>query len=637
MMNGTRTVTDNNGIDSVIGGGGDEMFLTLVGKVDEEGLINDLFKRGVNDWNAFVELISNCIDAHSRNAIVNETDKSFRLNDDGDGMDEENLARMWNLFGSNHKEDRSIGFMGLGSKAGLAQLSEKKETVEVHTRAEGGKYLKVIAPFGKIFKKKKWKGQIVMTKMTHEDIKTFKEERTRSETATGTTIILPKNEKIVEILNNIFRETKTLPFKERLDVTLGRFSGFSMEYNKQGTPPQTLKLWNPLGGGNHEYYNGIRHIPISFYTDIDHPTKIYYVATFEGKELYCKRTKDGRVYNEPSEYSHNSRHQKILDGETTFRIGHRKDKEYFDLDKPELPFGKAVGLSPYEKGFFLERDPSTGKKRTADLEELPKMHLIRNRFQIGSIPFEGYGTYKGAGDHGQHAPGQRHRTRCELHYNPLSIQDNPSDICMGIQSIKNQYDPTNFPEELRRLCKYLRNKVVDENWAYFKKVTTEHKTAQRKRRVAATLKKIQSPLFVWARRRNVKHMSDQFRDILTKKNSEIFHDASDGSTSSTSDISYQDGASFSSDQDEKASDTPDQDDKASDTSDQDETCKTGSVEKINDKVIQLLNVNRWTNETQANAIIKAFYEALAPYHVDDDKLCTHGNMKGECSQANCEN
>ena len=47
-----------------------------------------------------------------------------------------------------------------------------------------------------------------MTKMTHEDIKTFKEERTRSETATGTTIILPKNEKIVEILNNIFRETK---------------------------------------------------------------------------------------------------------------------------------------------------------------------------------------------------------------------------------------------------------------------------------------------------------------------------------------------------------------------------------------------------------------------------------------------
>jgi hypothetical protein len=60
---------------------------------------------------------------------------------------------------------------------------------------------------------------------------------------------------------------------------------------------------------------------------------------------------------------------------------------------------------------------------------------------------------------------------CALEYCPISRNDNPQDLVIGIQECKTQFNYANIPKNLLNLLAHMRNKKANEIWEYFKELT----------------------------------------------------------------------------------------------------------------------------------------------------------------------
>ena len=171
MMNSTHTVTDNNGIYSVIGGGGDVRVFESGGVIDEGGFINNLTKKGFTKNRCLAELIGNSDDAEATKCqLIVECDK-IKIIDNGWGMyngnisseDTEdgpsNLHNMFSMYRENHRNKKKTGTSGIGAKAALYNLS-KGLTCYVYTRTEHGEYRMAKIPWPDIIEQGKWTGLV---------------------------------------------------------------------------------------------------------------------------------------------------------------------------------------------------------------------------------------------------------------------------------------------------------------------------------------------------------------------------------------------------------------------------------------------------------------------------------------------
>ena len=107
--------------------------ITYSGSYDESGIIKGFFRKGFTDNHCINELYANTIDAKSKNVFNIINDDNIKIVDDGIGMDRSGLQQMFNLYGSNHSTEKSLGVSGLGTKAATAILG-KKTQVEIFTK-----------------------------------------------------------------------------------------------------------------------------------------------------------------------------------------------------------------------------------------------------------------------------------------------------------------------------------------------------------------------------------------------------------------------------------------------------------------------------------------------------------------------
>ena len=82
---------------------------TLIGSINEGGLIKDLDKRGFSNFQCLCELLANSIDAKATEITFNIDSRYIKLIDNGKGLSMDNLKTMWSLFNANHTEDKSMG------------------------------------------------------------------------------------------------------------------------------------------------------------------------------------------------------------------------------------------------------------------------------------------------------------------------------------------------------------------------------------------------------------------------------------------------------------------------------------------------------------------------------------------------
>jgi len=62
-------------------------------------------------------------------------------------------------------------------------------------------------------------------------------------------------------------------------------------------------------------------------------------------------------------------------------------------------------------------------------------------------------------------------THCVLEYNPISRNDNPQDLIIGIQECKTQFNGSDIPKNLLNLLAFMRDKKANEIWQYFEEFT----------------------------------------------------------------------------------------------------------------------------------------------------------------------
>jgi hypothetical protein len=494
----------------------------------------------------------------------------------------------------------------------------------------GGDYIKAIIPFGKIYNKKKWSDIIHIIDMNQEEIAEFNGERKGK---FGTTVGIPTTDKIIKAVDDLFVNFKSIPVKERLDVTLGRFDT-KFSYKKRGEEIVNLKMWNQFADENFKYYKGKREIPIIVYQNMD-KKDIFFVADLGSEGLRHFASNRRGCNTEESVFVKRGRDEKIA--VMTFHIAHRKDKTYFDPDFPKIPDGKGVAISDFEKKWFSEKDN----------EELAKTTFVRNTMQFGSTALEPWGTYRTAGVAGRVHEGVRFRTKTELRFETFSSQDSKMDEILNIQSVKNQWDETTLPKPLRRLCKFLKEKIKNENLEYFRELT--HNADKKRTQFVLKLQALwrgRQARALFPKIKAVIKIQSTIRMFLKKPR---FHDASDTIPSDTSDD--EDGSN--------ADDTPNAEDDRSKSSNSDSSsdggysglvvddpppyCVSPHNEIIEEEVTQVINNNRLKI---ARELLDKLFEdkkieqaiiALEKIHADKDELCTHGNMRGECSQADCEN
>ena len=151
--------------------------MNKTGNLNEEGIINDFFRRGFTKRHCFGELISNSIDANAKNIkfITKEEDevKTLYVIDDGKGMGELQIKDMFSLAKENHLGDESMGTSGLGGKIATFLLSDQKK-VEIFTKEEDnikGYYIEV--PWNNIIISKKYTGMIDYQKMKKRNTDEF--------------------------------------------------------------------------------------------------------------------------------------------------------------------------------------------------------------------------------------------------------------------------------------------------------------------------------------------------------------------------------------------------------------------------------------------------------------------------------
>ena len=417
------------------------------GGFDEEGLINNIYRKGFSINNCFTELIANCIDAKCTNILFNITKKNISIIDNGNGMNREKLTNMFSIYRSNHKEHTSLGVSGLGAKAATLILSQNKETtlnssVYVYTKDKyTDEFLVAIIPWDQIIMDKIYTNKISIQPMTPTDKEQFINERESNEMESiGTTILFKYNEDLNNEIEKQFKPDNSLNMLDIWGVIFGKMYDIKLKYllnNREKYPP--LKMYDYFGGREVEYYTGQSKDIIKCFKHKVTNEIIYILVEYtqDQQEKYKEFTKNGSglaTTLSPCQLPNIRLYTEI--GIFHILNGMRNHKELYDEEN--IPESLLCVFEKQPKTLCEYDSMHFSYDGTKDIlqHSLGKAHLIRNHQLIGLIEIPGFKVESARGN----AITRMKTTllRTEIHYNPTSEQNNILDITMGIQENKNQ-------------------------------------------------------------------------------------------------------------------------------------------------------------------------------------------------------
>jgi len=226
-----------------------------------------------------------------------------------------------------------------------------------------------------------------------------------------------------------------------------------------------LSKYNYFGENQTEYYDGIMREKIIFMqkeikAGEDERDQYLFIweSSKDGKKYVIKKRGTGWMKSAEELTTGTPDYEEI--GEAQFICAQRKYKEYFDEDEPKIPERASKDtIHPYDK-------ENIG---TDNDEFLGNMQIYRNNQMLGIAVLPGNKISSARAN-----PESFHKillTHCALEYCPISKNDNPQDLVIGIQECKTQFNYANIPKNLLNLLAYMRNKKANEIWEYFKELT----------------------------------------------------------------------------------------------------------------------------------------------------------------------
>lgn len=460
------SVTISNGIENL-----NTNPIVNAGSIDECGFLDGLERKGFTPIKCLSEMTANSYDAESQNVKYVIDSVHFRQIDDGLGMSIVKLVNMFSMFKSNHRERKSMGVSGVGSKPSLLILSKKLgrySNVIVYSRSfDTNEYVKAIVPWEQIMQSKVYSNKIQITKMNDEEIEAFTTERNTMRHQFGTTIKFEYSNMLLELIKCQFSDSKKkLPLNDRLDFIFGKIN-MKITFDKQdGILPKVLAKYNYFEGNDLQYYTGVQLDTIAHYIDENHEDRFVWLDPFELDHTFGKEIKKtGRGFDKsPSRVKISGRWTHITNIE--IKNGMRKNNRIFNEADPRTPSGASTFLCDYDAPYFITNN------RNDDLREvLSKMSINRNSQYINSASLPGFNSATARG--GIWSMIKTFHQRTELSYEIFSTQDNNIDKIMGIQENKSQQEP-NLPENLIRLITHLKTANVDKIKAHFDEVLSRH-------------------------------------------------------------------------------------------------------------------------------------------------------------------
>ncbi len=432
----------------------------LGGCIDESGFLRNLYRKGFTFDKSFSELLANLIDAKSKNILIKITQTHIYFIENGFGMNVEKCKDMFAMNRSNHSNDKSIGVSGIG-KVSLLILSGRT-LVKLYTRQAGGRYLVVTIPWKDIFDSGIYTNMIKIESMNQEEIIEYQRERENmkvDDNYQGTTIKFEYNETLEETIANNFKSQADLKRQQIImnplnlqGVIFGHFDA-DIIYSHFQNPNELKKLsmYNYFGENNNSYYCGKSETTIQHYKN---NKGIYrFICDINGEQVEIHRS--GAGYNkEPKRVTKNLNGFEHI-GDLKVTAGMRIDNNYFNIENPVMPTAENI-MCEYDKAYFNERD----------FEFLCKVSLMRNNQFIGKIPLPDL-KISSARANGE-TLNEVYHVRAELGYEPVSCNDNPQDICIGIQENKTQFNGEDLPINLTRLIRFIKKQKANEIWNYFK-------------------------------------------------------------------------------------------------------------------------------------------------------------------------
>ena len=465
-----------------------------VGEINESGFLQNLFRKGFSFAKSLSEIHANSIDAKATN-ITYVIDKKIRIIDDGCGMNREELKNAFSMYNSNHSTEKSIGVSGIGYKAALVILGAKSDTITI-TRKPNGEYLTLYAPWKEIFEKGKYTDMITIRSSSEDEIEVFNKDREKTGNLFGTTTIFEYNEILSRAIQIQFENlnkkkkqetTKKLSKKKKNDVQdedeiideiivpedrfsiiFGRFPQKVILINRNkrcGIPPIELSKYDYFGENESEYYESVMREKILFMrknikVGEDERDKYLFIweSSSDGKKYIIKKKGTGWTKSPEELISGTPNYEEF--GEAQFICGQRKYKEYFDEDDPKIPDSASnEWIHPYDK-------ENIGNGHN---DFLGNMQIYRNNQMLGIVVLPGNKI-----SNARAKSESLHKillTHCALEYNPISINNNPQDLIIGIQECKTQFNSSEIPKNLLNLLAFMRDKKANEIWEYFEELT----------------------------------------------------------------------------------------------------------------------------------------------------------------------
>jgi hypothetical protein len=436
-----------------------------VGSINDAGILGSLFRKGFSYPQCISEIHANSIDANAKNISYKVEKDKIKVIDDGAGMNYDGIEKMFDIHRGNHTNDKSLGVSGLGAKAATAILSDKTE-VKIYTKKEDEPYICAEIPWNEMYKENKYTDMIKVRGMDENEIDEFIQERTNMVNKNGTTIVFKYKSKLSEEIEKQFIPSDNEEFnpESKLSIIYGRFNDIKVTYGHYEKKNEIdLSLYAYLSDDDNEYYKGKSVEEISIYKDKNGEAR--YIWHSKDKKDYEIKKFGGKGYrkdiDEVVESFDNFKHI----GNFKLISGIRRDIEYFDEDKPELPNEAGKTILSYDKQFMPIENNNYSSK----------VQLVRNGQVIApfELPDNKISSARGNAE-SRHNISMIHSS---LEYNPISMIDNEQDILAGIQENKNQYK-NNMDLPLLRLIKAIRQKKAKEIWEYFKEVVEKYKTSK---------------------------------------------------------------------------------------------------------------------------------------------------------------
>lgn len=468
------------------------------GTIDEAGFVCSMDKQGFDKFKSICEIISNSIDAGSKNIRFHICSNKLFILDDGNGMDENKARNMFAAHRENHTGDRTMGTAGIGGKIATKILSqingvetETEVTIITHHKSSENKYITITVPWDQIVEQLKYTGKILLNYSSQTEIEQFLKLRIDNKfDQYGTTICFQLNDNIVDILDKQFNCIQhNIPISQQISNIFGRFTTINISYKKNLSEPISIQHYDYFGGQEIDYYSGIDKYDIEIYKNKHKKDYILrYLFIDHNSNKLSEFKKDGRGTRK-EHVSITNQELKLLEyvGNFTLFIAMRKDKDIFDEDDANViqdPFQGTKELDWYDRQFV---DDAHGKSSLRN--DFCHTSLVRNNQYIVSSKIDNFKSENMRGD--AISSLRILRTHSELRYYTESSQKNSLDDIINIQLNKNQHSGV-LPIELVRIISYYRdykwntirqhfNQKIKEKEDYLKTLETERKNKKQRK------------------------------------------------------------------------------------------------------------------------------------------------------------